>query len=62
LWVRGILLQKEYDGGFRWVAGRYNNQKHIIFEEKLEPGEYYLVIMVEWRDRHNKELTVVLYS
>jgi hypothetical protein len=28
----------------------------------LEAGEYLLVVMAEWRDRHNKELMVVLHS
>jgi hypothetical protein len=49
VWVRCLFLQKEYDGGYRWVGGRYSNQKHIIFEQHLEPGEYLLIIMVEWR-------------
>ncbi len=31
LWVRCLFLQREYDGGFRWIAGRYANQKHLIF-------------------------------
>jgi hypothetical protein len=44
------------------VAGRYDNRKHIVFEEVLDPGEYFLVITVEWRERYNKELTVLLYS
>ena len=49
MWVRCLLLQKEYDGGYRWINGKYANQKHIIFEDNLDAGEYLLVIMVEWR-------------
>jgi hypothetical protein len=31
LWVRCLFLQKEYDGGFRWLGGRYASQKHMLF-------------------------------
>lgn len=46
LWMRCLLLQKEYDGGYRWISGQYCNQKHIVFEQTLDPGEYILVVMV----------------
>ena len=46
IWIRGILAQKEYDGGLRWISGRYSNEKQIVFDEYLEPGDYYLIVMV----------------
>lgn len=48
------MLQKEYDGGYRWISGKYCNQKHIVFEETLDAGEYLMVIMVEWREKYNR--------
>ena len=60
LWVRALLVEREYDGGMRWINGVYSNRKHITFEEVLDPGEYRLILMVEWRQQHNRELTVRL--
>ena len=47
-WVRLILLQKEFNGGYRWIDGRYDNQKSMTIETEFEIGEYYIVIMPEW--------------
>ena len=46
MWVRFLLIQKEYDGGFRWISGKYARQRHLVVEETLEAGEYYVVVMV----------------
>jgi hypothetical protein len=56
------LLLKEYDGNYRWIKGKYSNDKCITFNENLEAGEYYLIVMAEWREKHNREITVLLYS
>ena len=29
VWIRMIIIQKEYNGGYRWIDGRYDNQKTI---------------------------------
>ena len=57
-----MLIQKEYDGGFRWIQGKYAKQRHIIIDENLEAGEYYLIIMAEWVENQSRPLTVVLHS
>ena len=52
-WIRAILLLKEPTGkGYRWIDGRYDNQKSLtINTDVLETGQYHLIIMPEWRGR-----------
>ena len=52
IWVRVILLQKEFDGDCRWIDGRYCNSKSINFSNKLEAGEYYILLLPEWKMSH----------
>lgn len=60
-WVRMILMQKEYNGGYRWIDGRYDNQKTLTIETELESGDYYLVILPEWGQR-SYDLTLIIRS
>jgi hypothetical protein len=35
MWNRAILLQKEYDGNYRWIDGEYSQNKTISFNHRL---------------------------
>ena len=45
IWIRVILLQKEFDGDCRWINAKYSNSKSINFFNKLEAGEYYIILL-----------------
>lgn len=46
------MLEKEIgDQGYRWIDGRYDNQKSMTIDCELKKGEYYLVIIPEWESR-----------
>jgi len=60
IWIRAILILKEYDGQFQWINGHYSNKKNITFKvENFAPGDYFLVIMPEWRENHNREISII---
>lgn len=44
-------MQKEFNGGCRWIDGRYDNQKSMTIDVDLEPGEYYIIVIPEWQQR-----------
>ena len=49
IWVRLLLLQKEYEGaGYRWIKGEYARRKAIDLVEWLDPGQYVILIEPEW--------------
>jgi len=62
MWVRVILVQREFDGGCRWIMGKYSNHKSINLETVLTPGDYFLVVMPEWKDTHCHELHLFAHS
>lgn len=31
-WIRMIIFLKEFNGGYRWIDGRYDNQKSMTIE------------------------------
>jgi hypothetical protein len=62
IWVRVLLLQREFDGDCRWVDAKYSNSKSINFLRRLEAGEYYVVLLPEWRSSHCYELSLLAQS
>ena len=54
-----LILQKEYQEGFRWIDGKYAKTKSITIESDLEPGEYYVIVLPEWKFK-TYELTFIL--
>lgn len=42
-----MIAMKESDG-YRWIAGRYSRGKLISMQCLLDPGKYYVVVMVDW--------------
>ncbi len=61
MWLRTILVQREYNG-YRWIDGNYTNNKSTVLSVSLAPGEYYLIIMPEWKTNHNYELTLLVWA
>lgn len=61
MWLRAVLVQREYNG-YRWIRGKYTNSKSNILSATLSPGEYYLIIMPEWKKSHNFELTLLIWA
>ena len=62
IWVRVLLLQKEVEGDVRWIGAGYSNKKTISFTKRLEAGEYYMVVMPEWKSSHCYELSLLVNS
>lgn len=52
MWIRMMLVQREFDG-YRWIEGGYCNAKSVTLASSLSPGEYYLLIMPEWKQTQN---------
>ena len=51
-WLRFVLLQKEInDDGFRWIDGRYDQQKSLTIDGELTAGEYYALVIPEWEGK-----------
>lgn len=42
---------KESDKNYRWVAGAYKNAKYLNLSLWLEPAEYIVVIIPEWKSK-----------
>lgn len=59
IWVRVILLQKEFDGDCRWIEGKYSAKKSINFNRHLEEGEYFIIVLPEWK-AHAYELSLIV--
>lgn len=62
IWCRVLLLQREGQHGWRWIAGEYAQRKAITFAHFLEPGEYWLLVEPEWRPNAPSELTLHIYA
>lgn len=37
--------------GYRWVAGKYCNNKVLSINCTLDPGTYFIVVMMDWADK-----------
>jgi hypothetical protein len=61
MWVRVLLIQREFNG-YRWIEGKYSNSKSISLHSSLSQGEYYLLIMPEWKETQNFELTLLVWG
>jgi hypothetical protein len=46
-----ILLKEQNNQGYRWIDGRYDNQKNMTVEGDFEAGEYYVFVLPEWEQR-----------
>ena len=49
-WMRMIIAVKDLDG-FRYIDGSYSNEKVLSVRCALNPGEYYAIIMGDWKKR-----------
>jgi hypothetical protein len=56
-----LLVQREYNG-YRWIEGKYTNSKSTVLSASLAPGDYYLIIMPEWKKSQNFELNLLVWS
>jgi hypothetical protein len=45
-----MIVMKEATG-LRWVTGKYTKGKTITISTILDPGQYYVIIMVDWGNR-----------
>ncbi len=61
MWVRVLLVQREFNG-YRWIEGRYSSAKSITLSASLAQGNYYLIIMPEWKQAQNFELTLLVWG
>jgi len=34
--------------GYRWIAGRYSQGKLTSIQCLLDPGKYFVIVMVDW--------------
>jgi hypothetical protein len=48
IWLRALLIAKDYDGSYRWIDGEYSNQKTISFNHFLDAGDYFIFFYPEW--------------
>jgi hypothetical protein len=51
IWVRVLVVMKESEHNYRWIGGVYRNTKYASLNLWLEPGEYTVIIMPEWRGK-----------
>lgn len=61
MWMRVLLVQREF-GGYRWIEGSYSGGKTVVLATNLSPGEYYLLLMPEWKKTQNFELSLMAWS
>lgn len=45
-----------------WIDGFYSNKKSINFKLNARPGDYYLIVMPEWRQVHRHNISVIISS
>lgn len=60
IWNRVVLLYKEYDGNFAWIDGEYSNSKSINFSFNAKSGQYFLIVMPEWKPIHRHEINIIV--
>lgn len=46
-----IVIMKESDKNYRWVTGTYKNTKYSNINLWLEPAEYIIIIIPEWKNK-----------
>lgn len=50
-WARLIVVMKESDKNYRWIAATYANTKYVNLSMWLEPGEYIIIVIPEWNNK-----------
>ena len=51
VWARMMVVAKEGDLGYRWIAGKYEQAKLISVKMALDPGEYYVIVNGDWKEK-----------
>ena len=51
VWARMMVMTRDGSNGYRWIAGKYDNSRIITLACVLEPGEYYVSIAGDWKNR-----------
>ena len=61
-WVRAIIVEKEFNGGYRWIDGDYSDLKSMKLENILEAGEYLILLIPdeETEVKQHHEISIVL--
>lgn len=49
-WMRLMVVMKDIDG-YRWISGAYEKKKVLNCNCVLNGGEYYLVVMGDWKKK-----------
>lgn len=47
--MRLILLERQSSGDYRWINGKYSNNRILAIEGSLNKGKYHVLILPEWR-------------
>jgi len=51
VWTRMLLVTKDGINGYRWIDGKYAKGRILLLNCTLDPGEYYLLISGDWKER-----------
>jgi hypothetical protein len=51
VWARLMLMTRDGSNGYRWIAGKYQKARSVSLTCLLEPGEYFLLVAGDWKNR-----------
>ena len=62
VWVRLIVVMKESQKSYRWVGGVYANGKYANLPLWLEPAQYIVMVIPEWKDNKGYDLNLTFHG